>query len=54
MTLSSIKDLSVEKRVYGVCQSDTICITYESSGELSKAWVEACLKLFKEEGFKWE
>jgi len=37
--LSSIKDLRIEKRVYGVSQSDTICVEYESSGELSKAWI---------------
>jgi len=37
--LSSIKDLRIEKRVYGVSQSDTICVVYESSGELLKAWI---------------
>ena len=37
--LDSIKDLKVEKRVYGVSQSDTICVVYESFGELSKAWI---------------
>jgi len=37
--LSSIKELRIEKRVYGVSQSDTICIVYESSGELAKAWI---------------
>jgi len=37
--LSSIKDLRIEKRVYGVSQSDTICVIYESFGELSKAWI---------------
>jgi len=37
--LSSIKDLRIEKRVYGVSQSDTICVVYESFGELSKAWI---------------
>ncbi len=37
--LSSIKDLRIEKRVYGVSQSDTICVVCESSGELSKAWI---------------
>ena len=37
--LSSIKDLKIEKRVYGVSQSDTICVVYESFGELSKAWI---------------
>jgi len=37
--LSSIKDLRIEKRVYGVSQSDTICVAYESFGELSKAWI---------------
>jgi HSP20 family molecular chaperone IbpA len=37
--LSSIKDLRIEKRVYGISQSDTICVEYESFGELSKAWI---------------
>jgi HSP20 family molecular chaperone IbpA len=37
--LSSIKDLRIEKRVYGVSQSDTICVVYKSFGELSKAWI---------------
>jgi len=37
--LSSIKDLRIEKRVYGVSQSDTICVVYESFDELSKAWI---------------
>jgi len=37
--LSSIKDLRIEKRVYGVSKSDTICVVYESIGELSKAWI---------------
>ena len=37
--LSSIKELRIEKRVYGVSQSDTICIVYESFGELVKAWI---------------
>ena len=37
--LSSIKDLKIEKKVYGVSQSDTICVVYESFGELSKAWI---------------
>jgi HSP20 family molecular chaperone IbpA len=37
--LSSIKDLRIEKRVYGVSQSDTICVVYESFGELSRAWI---------------
>lgn len=37
--LSSIKDLRIEKRVYGVSQSDTICVVYESFCELSKAWI---------------
>ena len=37
--LSSIKDLKIEKRFYGVSQSDTICVVYESFGELSKAWI---------------
>jgi len=37
--LSSIKELRIEKRVYGVSQSDTICIVYESFGELAKAWI---------------
>ena len=38
-SLSSIKDLRIEKRIYGVSQSDTICVVYESFGELSKAWI---------------
>ena len=38
-SLSSIKDLRIEKRVYGISQSDTICVEYESFGELSKAWI---------------
>jgi HSP20 family molecular chaperone IbpA len=37
--LSSIKDLKIEKKVYGVSQSDTICVVYESFGELLKAWI---------------
>jgi len=37
--LGSIKDLGIEKRVYGVSQSDTIRIEYDSSGELLKAWI---------------
>lgn len=37
--LGNIKDLAIEKRVYGVSQSDTIRIEYDSSGELSKAWI---------------
>ncbi len=37
--LGSIKDLKIERRVYGVSKSDTICIVYESFGELSKAWI---------------
>lgn len=37
--LSSIKDLRIEKRVYGVSKSDTICVVYESFGELSKVWI---------------
>lgn len=37
--LGSIKDLGIEKRVYGVSQSDTIRIEYDSSGELFKAWI---------------
>jgi hypothetical protein len=37
--LSSIKDLRIEKKVYGVSQSDTIGVVYESFGELSKAWI---------------
>ena len=37
--LSSIKDLRIEKRIYGVSQSDTIFVVYESFGELSKAWI---------------
>jgi len=39
--LSSIKGLRIEKRVYGVSKSDAICVQYESSGELSKAWIIA-------------
>ncbi|OGD13618.1 hypothetical protein A2V47_06455 [Candidatus Atribacteria bacterium RBG_19FT_COMBO_35_14] len=39
--LRSIKDLRIEKRIYGVSQSDTISIVYESFGELSKAWIIA-------------
>jgi len=39
--LSSIKGLRIEKRVYGVSKSDTICVEYESSGELLKAWIIA-------------
>ena len=31
--------LRIEKRVYGISQSDTICVEYESSGELSKVWI---------------
>jgi len=37
--LGSIKNLGIEKRVYGVSQSDTIRIEYDSSGELLKAWI---------------
>ncbi len=37
--LSSIKDLRIEKRLYGVSKSDTICVEYESSGELSTIWI---------------
>ena len=52
--LSSIKDLRIEKRVYGVSKSDTICVVYSphnpagcgvlrdepaGTGELSKVWV---------------
>jgi len=37
--LSDIKDLRVEKKIYGVSQSDTICIEYESFGELARAWI---------------
>jgi len=37
--LSSIKDLRIEKRVYGISQSNTICVEYESSGELSTIWI---------------
>jgi HSP20 family molecular chaperone IbpA len=37
--LSSIKELRIEKRVYGVSQSDTICVVYESFDELSKTWI---------------
>ncbi|MGB5159441.1 Hsp20/alpha crystallin family protein [Desulfobacterium sp. N47] len=39
--LSSIKGLRIEKRVYGVSKSDTICVEYESLGELLKAWIIA-------------
>ena len=37
--LGSIKDLGIEKRVYGVSQSDTIRIEYDSCGELLEAWI---------------
>jgi len=37
--LSSIKELRIEKRVYGVSQSDTICVVYESFDKLLKAWI---------------
>jgi len=51
--LGSIKDLKVEKRVYGVSQSDTICIVYESSGELSKAWIISLnLEVWRKELYK--
>jgi HSP20 family molecular chaperone IbpA len=39
--LSSIKDLRIEKRIYGVSQSDTISVVYESFGKLSRAWIIA-------------
>jgi len=35
--LSSIKELRIEKRVYGVSQSDTICVVYESFDKLLKS-----------------
>ena len=48
--LRSIKDLRIEKRIYGVSQSDTISIVYESFGELSKAWIIALnLETWREE-----
>ena len=51
--LSSIKDLRIEKRVYGVSQSDTICVVYESFGELSKAWIIALnLETWRKELYK--
>jgi len=51
--LSSIKDLGIEKRVYGVSQSDTIRIVYESFGELSKAWIISLnLEVWRKELYK--
>ena len=51
--LSSIKDLRIEKRVYGVSKSDTICVVYESFGELSKAWIIALnLETWRKELYK--
>ena len=37
--LCDIKDLRVEKKIYGVSQSDTICVEYESFDELAEAWI---------------
>jgi len=51
--LNSIKDLRIEKRVYGVSQSDTICVVYESFGELSKAWIISLnLEVWRKELYK--
>jgi len=51
--LGSIKDLRIEKRIYGVSQSDTIGIVYESFGELSKAWIIALnLETWRKELYK--
>ena len=51
--LSSIKDLRIEKRIYGVSQSDTIFVVYESFGELSKAWIIALnLETWRKELYK--
>ena len=51
--LSSIKDLRIEKRIYGVSQSDTIRIEYDSSGELSKAWIISLnLEVWRKELYK--
>jgi len=52
-SISSIKELRIEKRVYGVSQSDTICVVYESFGELSKAWIISLnLETWKKELYK--
>lgn len=44
--LSSIRDLRIEKRIYGVSESDTICVIYEArpstmdvSPAMEKAWI---------------
>lgn len=37
--LNEITDLRVEKKIYGISQSDTIRIEYESLGELSELWI---------------
>ncbi len=37
--LSNIKDLRIEKKIYGVSQSDTIYVEYESFGELAEIWI---------------
>jgi len=51
--LGNIKDLAIEKRVYGVSQSDTIRIEYDSSGELSKAWIISLnLEVWRKELYK--
>jgi len=51
--LSSIKDLRIEKRIYGVSQSDTIRIEYDSCGELSKAWIISLnLEVWRKELYK--
>jgi len=51
--LNSIKELRIEKRVYGVSQSDTICVVYESFGELSKAWIVSLnLETWRKELYK--
>jgi len=51
--LSSIKDLRIEKRVYGVSKSDTICVVYESFGELSKTWIVSLnLETWRKELYK--
>ena len=51
--LGNIKDLAIEKRIYGVSQSDTIRIEYESFGELSKAWIISLnLEVWRKELYK--
>jgi len=51
--LGNIKDLALEKRIYGVSQSDTIRIEYDSSGELSKAWIISFnLEVWRKELYK--